>query len=121
MTIRPSTELEQARQLHRAARIEDAVHGAFLRRLSTRGWQVGILAYTGYGAPGWVRVMARVLLGRPDPHPRRRRDNTVVIEAGGRRHEAVTDRGGYLDCVVPANLKPGWDAVRLRVEGADPI
>ena len=57
--------------LHRAARIEDAVHQLVERRLRRTGWQVNIIAYTGYGAPGWVRVMCRVLLGRPDTRQRR--------------------------------------------------
>ena len=53
-------------QLHRAARIEDAVHGLVERRLRRTGWQPNIVAYAGYGAPGWARVLCRVLLGRPE-------------------------------------------------------
>src|SRR3954465_6649683 len=52
-------------RLHRAARIEDAFHEIVVRRLRSRGWQPVITAYTGYGAPGWARVMARVVLTRP--------------------------------------------------------
>jgi len=51
-------------RLHRAARIEDALHEIVERRLRQRGWQPVITAYTGYGAPGWARVMARVVLTR---------------------------------------------------------
>ena len=53
---------ERAPRLHRAARIEDAVHRALDPRLRRRGWHVVVLPYTGYGAPGWVRVLGRVLL-----------------------------------------------------------
>ena len=60
--------------LHRAARIEDAVHQLVERRLRRTGWRINIVAYTGYGAPGWVRVMCRVLLGRPDTRQRGRLD-----------------------------------------------
>ena len=58
-------------RLHRAARIEDAVHEIIERRLRQRGWQPVITAYTGYGAPGWARVMGRVVL-TPAPQARKR-------------------------------------------------
>src|SRR4051794_14170067 len=64
--------------LHRAARVEDAIHGVLERRLRRRGWTGAVTAYTGYGAsatagrPGWVRVLGRVLLARLDPKPGRR-------------------------------------------------
>jgi phosphatidate phosphatase APP1 len=114
--------------LHRAARIEDAVHEALERRLRQRGWQVAITPYTGYGSTGWVRVMARLVLTRLEPGQLRQaekvrgwrsfitlpvKDAPVVIEAGGARHEARTDRGGYLDCVVEGAFTPGWATVRL--------
>src|SRR4051812_34624391 len=59
-------------RLHRAARIEDAVHEVVERRLRQRGWQPVITAYTGYGTPGWARVMARVVLTRRAEAVRRR-------------------------------------------------
>ena len=108
--------------LHRAARIEDAVHELVQRRLRRTGWRVNIVAYTGYGAPGWVRVMCRVLLGRPDTRQRGRLDKvrgwrsfttlpnkhvTVTIEAGGVRHETQADRGGFVDTLVEADLRTG--------------
>ncbi|SDY96005.1 Phosphatidate phosphatase APP1 [Micromonospora pattaloongensis] len=126
-----------AHALHRAARIEDAVNEFVARRLCRRGWRPLILAYTGYGASAWARVMARVVLTPPDPRPGRRpakvrgwrsftarpvNGASVVIEAGGRRHEALADRGGYVDCVVDGDdFTPGWATVRLRVEGAEPV
>jgi phosphatidate phosphatase APP1 len=115
-------------RLHRAARFEDAVHAAVGPRLGRRGWRVAIVAYTGYGAPGWARVMARVVLTRLPSTPRRRAEKLrgwrsfgtlpvkhalVTIEVGGRRHEAVSDRSGYIDCVVEGELTPGWGSATL--------
>ncbi|HYN96462.1 MAG TPA: phosphatase domain-containing protein [Pilimelia sp.] len=125
-----------ARGLHRAAQLEDAVRGVVERRLRQRGWQVSITGYTGYGGSGWVRVIARVLLARLGPGQLRRaekmrgwrsfvtfpvKDAPVVIEAGGRRHEVRADRGGFVDCVVAADLAPGWGSVRLCPPGGEAV
>ncbi len=134
---RTSTGKAAEPRLHRAARIEDAVHRAVGPRLRRRGWRVEIVPYTGYGAPGWVRVMARVLLARIPPPRRRKRaaklrgwrsfttlpvkNATVVIEAGGNRHEAVADRSGFIDCVVDSDLASGWGVIRLSTDGAESV
>jgi phosphatidate phosphatase APP1 len=121
--------------LHRAARVEDAVHEFLEPRLRQRGWRDTIIPYTGYGAPSWVRVMARLLLRRPERRPegvhavRGWRSfatlpvahEVVVVDVGDRRHEARTDRGGYIDVVVEASFEPGWRSVRLHREGAVPV
>jgi phosphatidate phosphatase APP1 len=123
-------------RLHRAARIEDAVHEIIERRLRQRGWQPVITAYTGYGAPGWARVMARVVLTR-HPQPRQKQleklrgwrsfttspvnHAPVQIQIGDRLHETFTDRSGYVDCRVEGQLEPGWSSVRLSTEGAQPV
>lgn len=122
-------------QLHRAARIEDAIHHFLARRLRRRGWDVTMIAYPGYGAPGWVRVMGRVLLSRLE-RPRHRpaklrgwrsfatipaKGATVIIEAGDGRHETQADRSGFVDVVVPADLPPGWGTVRLTSPDAEPV
>jgi phosphatidate phosphatase APP1 len=117
--------------LHRAARVEDAVHEVVEGWLRRRGWPVTVVPYTGYGAPGWVRVMGRLMVSRPDDAPRRRsrkprklrgwrsfatvsaKDAAFVVEVGGKRHEARADRGGFIDTVVEADLEPGWRTVRL--------
>ena len=123
-------------QLHRAARIEDAVHALVERRLRRTGWQPNIIAYAGYGGPGWARVLCRVLLGRPDTRRQGRLDKvrgwrsfatlpakhvTVTIEAGGVRHEATADRSGFVDAVIEADFAPGWGSVRLSVPDAEPV
>jgi phosphatidate phosphatase APP1 len=134
----PASEvLEQA--LHRAARVEDAVYAYAQPRMRRRGWHPTVIPYAGYGGPDWVRVMARVLLSRAD---RRRRstpstpaagrgwrafttlpvkDAEVVIDAGGRQHVTRTDRAGYVDVVVEADLAPGWATVRLSSPGAPSV
>lgn len=125
-----------AARLHRAAVIEDRVHGVLGKRMRRRGWQLAIVPYTGYGAPGWARVMARVVLTRP-PSRRSRRpakvrgwrsfltlpahDIPVTVEVGGQVHEARTDRGGYVDCVVDGELSPGWSTVRISLDGAEAV
>jgi phosphatidate phosphatase APP1 len=142
VTLVPARQAAAASGLHRAARIEDAVHRILERRFRQRGWDVTIVPYTGYGAPGWARIMARVLLAPSERKPRRApkkgrafkkvrgwrsfatlpaRDMTVVVEAGGRRHEACTDRGGYIDVVVDADLPAGWRNVRLSVADVPPV
>jgi phosphatidate phosphatase APP1 len=121
--------------LHRAARVEDAVHEFIEPRLRQRGWRDTIVPYTGYGTPSWVRVMARLLLRRPEQQPERVHsvrgwrsfatlpvtDERVVIDVGDRQHEVRTDRGGYIDAVVDASLEPGWRSLRLHRVGAEPV
>ncbi|MEH1015195.1 phosphatase domain-containing protein [Micromonospora sp. CPCC 206060] len=135
MSITPVGQAAVPR-LHRAARIEDAIHQLVARRLRRTGWQVTALAYTGYGGPGWVRVMGRVLLGRPDARQRQTPEKVrgwrsfttlpakhapVLIEAGTVRHETTTDRSGFIDAVVAADLPPGWGSVRLTATDAEPV
>ena len=113
---------------HVAAVLEDRFYeaaGWLLRRL---GWRLRVEAYTGYGSPGRVRVLARVLLARPRtggedrtarraarrgfrhfltvPAPGRR----VRVEVGGEAVVVTTDRAGYVDVEVRpvAPLQPGW-------------
>jgi phosphatidate phosphatase APP1 len=122
--------------LHRAARIEDAVHKVVEDRLRKRGWQPTVVPYTGYGAPGWVRVMGRVMVRRPRSKTptslgkvrgwRRfvtvsAKDAPVVVEVDGRRHEARADRGGFIDTVVEADLAPGWASVRISSGDGEPV
>src|SRR3954453_13023564 len=107
--------------MHRAAVVEDALHDIVERRLRNRGWRPVITAYTGYGAPGWARVMARVVLTRgqrgrktlekvrgwrsfmssPVSHA------VVRIQLGDRITETRTDRSGYVDCRVEGDLAAG--------------
>ena len=131
----PAAGSAAAVPLHRAARFEDAVHEIIERRLRQRGWQPVITAYTGYGSPGWARVMARVVLARSTPGRKRLEkvrgwrsftrspvDHArVQIQIGDQVHETFTDRSGYVDCHVTGDLEPGWGSVRLSTEGAQPV
>src|SRR6478672_6280647 len=49
----------------RAAALEDSVHRMRERRGRKRGLVPIVLPYSGYGGPGWVRVLCRVLLVKP--------------------------------------------------------
>lgn len=122
---------------HRAARFEDAVQQLFERRFRQRGWRPIVVPYAGYGAPGWARVLGRVLLSRPNPEPTGRvqtsvrgwrsfttfsvKDSPATIEAGGRRHDVYADRGGFVDAVVEVDLPPGWGTVRISSPDAEPV
>jgi phosphatidate phosphatase APP1 len=120
-------------RLHRAARAEDVVQAGLGRWLRRRGWRPQVLPYTGYGGPGWVRVLARVLLTRP-PGVEHSGDQQLVrgwrsfvtapvagaevmVEIGGRRHVVRTDRSGYVDVVLESGLEAGWREVALTLDG----
>nr|WP_221377798.1 phosphatase domain-containing protein [Actinoplanes polyasparticus] len=121
-------------RMHRAARVEDAFHEIIERRLRNRGWRPVITAYTGYGAPGWARVMGRVVLTRGTRTAKQLEkvrgwrsftnspvNNAVVkIQIGDSITETRTDRSGYIDTRVKGDLEPGWGSVRLFTEGAAP-
>ncbi|WP_129336998.1 App1 family protein [Cellulomonas endophytica] len=138
----PSPGSATSRRPHRAARVEDRVNRAVVRVLRGRGWTERVEAYAGYGGPGWVRVMARVVLAAPvvqddelpgagsaeqtgaEEAPRVRGwrsfltaqvpDGHLVAHVGGLTHRLAGDRGGYVDAVVPADLPPGWHDVPLE-------
>ncbi|MGV8977447.1 MAG: App1 family protein [Cellulomonas sp.] len=127
---------------HRAARLEYAFDSRLAAFLQHRGWTARIEPYVGYGAPGWVRVLGRVVLAGPgvrdDDLPgagsgatggstrpvtalRGWRSFAVVplpfarvhAVVDGARSELVSDRGGYVDSVVSSGLAPGWRDVEL--------
>ncbi len=134
-----------SRRLHVAGRLEDAFDRALVSVLRRQGWTVRIEPFAGYGAPGWVRVMARTLLAGPSVRgadlPAAGGDAQVDagstdavrgwrsfataqvagaevrVQVGDVEHRVVTDRGGYLDVLLESDLPPGWH--RLRVTTAD--
>jgi len=119
-----------------AARIEDRLNRVANRILFRRGWQESILAFTGYGTPEQLRILARVVLKPSDDlgivqaaqallYRRGWRnfmnateiDATVTVVIGETRIPVQADRGGYIDVRVRnPGLAPGWHSVRL--EGA---
>lgn len=73
--------LAGAHRPHVAARLEDALDRRLARLLRYRGWTVRIEPYPGYGAPGWLRIMARTLLAAPAV-PDRDLPGTGAVQAG---------------------------------------
>jgi phosphatidate phosphatase APP1 len=122
--------------LHFAARVEDSFHEFREKRARRRGLTPVIIPYTGYGAPGWTRVLCRVLLAKPgiadDVRYKKIRgwrsftsvpvnDVAVTIEVGGTERVVSADRGGVVDEVIPAELEPGWHTITIRADGAEPV
>lgn len=132
---------------HLAARLEDRLDTLVAGVLRRRGWTVRVIGYVGYGTAGSVRVFARTLLAsptvreedlpdaggdaqageRPAPPLRGWRSfltapvagAPVEVTLGGRTHRLTTDRGGYVDAVVEADLEPGWhDATFTSIDDA---
>jgi phosphatidate phosphatase APP1 len=120
---------------HHAARAEARLHATLDRRLRARGWTPRVVPYVGYGAEGWVRVLARVLLTPPGrPHEREddgrgwRRfvcasvaDEEVTIRVGERTHRVTSVRDGYLDVRLESDLQPGWHVARASIGDTPPV
>lgn len=129
-------------QPHVAARLEDRFDAALAHVLRRRGWTVRVVGYVGYGARGRVRVLARTLLASPTVRDEDLPDTGSAAQAGerpaepvrgwrsfftasvagapvrvtlgGTTHELTTDRGGYVDALVDADLAPGWHDITLE-------
>ncbi|MFT4220255.1 MAG: DUF2183 domain-containing protein [Microbacterium sp.] len=118
------------------ARLEYRYHAWRERRARARGLKPTVAAFPGYGSTEWVRVVGRVLI----VPPRRRGGGEFASVRGWRSfagipigfaqvsitvddatHEVVADRGGVVDAVIPASLAPGWQTVRMSVEGGEPV
>jgi phosphatidate phosphatase APP1 len=121
--------------IHRAARIEDAFHELRENRGRKRGLQTTVIPYTGYGSPGWIRVLCRVLLTRGERASQRIAKvrgwrsfvsipvvgAVVTVTVGGVEHQMVADRGGVVDARLDVNLEPGWHTISIRVEDTEPV
>ncbi len=115
--------------VHLASALEDAVQNAVEGGLRRAGWAPWVVPYTGYGLAGsWVRVLARVVLEptfpiKPSSDPRGWRrfvspsagNAAVTVTVGGAAHHLETDREGYIDVRIPADLEPGWATASLSV------
>ena len=145
-TARPAGPTSSVPRSHLAARLEDGFDRVVAHELRRRGWTVRIEPYAGYGAPGWVRVLARTLLAAPhvgdedlpgagaDAQAGSRSATALrgwrsfataqvagaelEVHVGDRTHHVVTDRGGYIDAVLESDLPPGWhDVVLATADG----
>jgi phosphatidate phosphatase APP1 len=120
--------------LHLAARIEDWFHEFREKRARRRGLTPVVIPYTGYGAPGWTRVLCRVLLAKPgasdDVRYKKIRgwrsftsvpvnDVEVTIRVGGVEQRVSADRGGVVDAVIQVQLEPGWHTITLSADDAE--
>jgi phosphatidate phosphatase APP1 len=93
-----------------------------------------VIPFSGYGTDAWVRVLARVVLAPPGTRRRdlagtrgwRRfvaaaaADVPVTIDVGGRQEVVTSQRGGYVDVRLPAELAPGWQEALLSVGTSSP-
>lgn len=122
--------------IHFAARLEDSLHNFREKRARKRGLTPVVIPYTGYGAPGWVRVLCRVLLAKPaaDGDPRYTsirgwrsftsvpvNDVAVTIVIDGTEHRVTADRGGVVDVRVDVELSPGWHDITIRTDDSDTV
>jgi phosphatidate phosphatase APP1 len=137
--------------MHLAARAEDALHAFREQRARKRGLTPTVIPYTGYGAPGWIRVLCRVLLTKPDltkadfaahqpgasasaEEPRYKKirgwrsftsvpvnDIAVNVTVNGVTRSVVADRGGVVDAVIEVHLQPGWHDISIQAEDSQPV
>jgi phosphatidate phosphatase APP1 len=125
--------------VHLAARIEDAVQRFRESWGRRRGLVPTIVPFTGYGGSGWVRVLGRVVLRRPEIADGASKDrltsirgwrsftsvhvaNAKVSVAVGHAKRAISaDRGGVLDARIEVKLPPGWHDIRLSIDGYDAV
>ncbi len=132
----PEGQTPPTRRAHYAARLEDRFHRFRERRARRRGLVPTIIPFVGYGGDGWTRVLARVILQKPDRRaPERSRGirgwrsftsvhvahATIQVEAGGAMHAVTADRGGLVDVRLEVDLVPGWQSLLLSIEGADAV
>ncbi|MBX9718659.1 MAG: DUF2183 domain-containing protein [Microbacteriaceae bacterium] len=102
------------------------------RRGRRRGLEPVVIPYSGYGGNGWIRVLCRVLLVRPDATHRTPEtirgwrsfvsipvaDCPVTITAAGEHFVVHADRGGVVDVDVTVALEPGLRTITLQAEGS---
>lgn len=126
-----------APRIHWFARLEHRLHVWREGRARRRGRTATILPFPGYGGPGWVRVVGRVLIVPParstkDGEPASVRGwrsfvgipvsfAKVAVQIGDSTHYVVADRGGVIDSVVHTDLEPGWQTFTFSVENQEPV
>ena len=113
-----------------AARLKGAINRRLGRLLRAMGWKERVVAYTGYGDPTFVRVMARLILvpdrstaGVLSRELLKRRGwrnflalpvvhGSIVVHTNHGPVEVPTDRSGYIDVRLEnLGLEPGWQWV----------
>ncbi|MBQ3359591.1 MULTISPECIES: App1 family protein [Microbacterium] len=126
-----------APRIHWFARLEHRFHVWREVRARKRGRTATVVPFPGYGGPGWVRVVGRVLIVPPQ---RRGKDGElasirgwrsfvgipvsfakVSVHVGDTVHQVVADRGGVVDAVIHADLDAGWQTFRVSTEEQEPV
>ncbi|MFK0400877.1 App1 family protein [Microbacterium sp. NPDC090225] len=126
-----------APRIHWFARLEHRFHVWREVRARKRGRTATVVPFPGYGGPGWVRVVGRVLIVPPQ---RRGKDGElasirgwrsfvgipvsfakVTVHVGDTVHQVVADRGGVVDAVIHADLDAGWQTFRVSTEEQEPV
>ncbi len=126
-----------APRIHWFARLEHRFHVWREGRARKRGRTAVVVPFPGYGGPGWVRVVGRVLIVPPQ---RKGKDGELAsirgwrsfvgipvsfakvrVQLGDTVHEVVADRGGVVDAVLHADLEPGWQTFRISTEDQEPV
>ncbi len=126
-----------APRIHWFARLEHRFHVWREGRARRKGRTATVLPFPGYGGPGWVRVVGRVLIVPP---LRKTKDGELAsvrgwrsfvgipvsfakvrVQIGDTVHHVVADRGGVIDSMVEAELEPGWQTFTFSVEGQEPV
>lgn len=124
----------------RAVALEDRFHRMRERRGRRRGLTPVVIPYSGYGGEGWIRVLGRVLLARPEvarpdsapSAPAAIRgwrsfvsipvaNSDVTIVAGDQEFTVTADRGGVIDVDIAVALEPGVRTITLHAEGSAPV
>lgn len=106
------------------------------KRARRRGLTPTVIPYTGYGGPGWVRVLCRVLLTKPTSTGSVRYKNirgwrsftsvpvndvAVTIAVGDVELRVTADRGGVVDARIDVDLSPGWHIITIRTDNAESV
>jgi len=137
------TDPAAAPRLHRAARIDDAIHDFREKWARRRGHIPTVIPYAGYGSTTRIRVLGRVLLTKqPKPGSRSARtllkreervrgwrsftsapvgDVDVTIEVEGIVRTVQADRGGVVDVSVDVELEPGWHTITMETPGSESV
>jgi hypothetical protein len=123
-------------QMHRVARLDQAILRWRADWATRHGYRPAVIAYTGYGSPRWVRVLARVVYSRRgvifrgDPTGSRGwrsfilvpvADAEIDVELNGVHHTVRADHGGVVDVVVEQEMTPGRHTITMSANGSPPV
>ena len=129
---------------HWSAQIEDVKNRVLSTVLEILGWDIRIQPFHSYGSTSRVRILAKVLYGRPsspaDLHDRPLHDmrtlaargwrnfasqvaphRWVTLEFGEHTERVRSDRAGIIDVMVEVELPPGRHEVRISTHEGNAV